>query len=90
MFYDSFSIRKFEKYYQSLTYMYIANLHVHIYKYIIMCLHSHMHLDFLTSAAQTKVEFALCLGQYVVEYMCISNLSTTIYYCSKLETAKLN
>ena len=68
---DSFGMHNFEKYLESLMYMNIVNAHVYVsFKYI-MCFHPHMHLDFLTSVAQSKVEFKTYLGQSLVDYMCI-------------------
>ena len=36
------------------------------------------------------VEIDLCLGQSVVDFMRISNLSTNIYYYTELGSAKIN
>ena len=49
-----------------------------------------MRLESHTSAAQTKVEFVLYLGQSVVDYVCISSLSMNFYYCSELGPTKIN
>ena len=62
---------------------------LYAYKYI-MCFHPHMRLDLLTSAAQTKVEFELYLGQSLVDHICISNFSMNIYYYSELWPIKFN
>ena len=55
-----------------------------------MCFHPHMRLDFLTSAAQTKVELLLYLGQSVVDYICNSNLPMNKYYYSEIWPIKYN
>ena len=83
MFSDSFSICKLEKHFKSLLYIYIASVHVYIYK-CIMCLHRHVRLDFWTSASKTEVQLELCQGHYVVYYMCISSLPINTYYYSEL------
>ena len=46
----------------------------------IICVLTQMHLDFLSSAAQTMVDLELCLGQSVVDYMYISSFYMNIYY----------
>ena len=48
--------------------MCIANVYVCIEMYY-MCLHPHMRLDAQISAAQTKVEFKLYVGQSVADYI---------------------
>ena len=60
-----------------------------MYMYI-LCVFTHMYLDFYNSAAQAKVEFKLYLGQYVVDYICISNFPMNIYYYSELWPMKFD
>ena len=46
-------------------------MYMHTYKYII-CIFTHTCI--YTLAAQTKVEFELCLGLSAVDYICILGL----------------
>ena len=55
-----------------------------------MFFHPYMCLEFKTSVALTKVKFELCLGQSVVDYICISNLPMNIYYFSEPWPIKFN
>ena len=64
-------------------------MYMYAYKYI-MYFHPHIFLDFWTSAAQTMVKFELFLGQFVIDYVCISNLPMNIYYYSELWLIKFN
>ena len=43
-----------------------------------------MYLEVWSSAAQSKVEYVLYIGQSVVDYKCISNFPVIIYYCYEL------